>query len=133
MIRIQFSDGRRQFRSREQVSGIVEWDGGRPPERIKVRLVWLTEGVATPELEVVDECEVNVLGVWGRAEFSFLLPETPYSFSGKLVRLIWAVEAFAGEGADFVREEILVSPTGREIRLFPESSVRRDRDDREPL
>jgi hypothetical protein len=46
-----------------------------------------------------------------------MLPEGPYSFSGKLISLIWALELACSPGSETVRREITVSPTGHEIVL----------------
>ena len=53
----------------------------------------------------------------GRQGFTFVLPEAPYSFQGKLIRLVWALEADYGEPYDCLREEITISPDGGEVRI----------------
>jgi hypothetical protein len=54
-------------------------------------------------------------GAEDRHEFRLRLPSGPYSFSGKLISLIWALEVVAEPGADAGRQDITLSPTGREL------------------
>jgi len=56
-------------------------------------------------------------GAYGAKDFSFTLPESPYSFSGKLISLIWAIELTCSAGSETLRREITLSPTGQEIVL----------------
>jgi hypothetical protein len=49
--------------------------------------------------------------------FNIRLPEGPFSFSGKLISLVWAMEAVAEPGSRAERLEITVSPDRREILL----------------
>lgn len=103
LIRI---DGERSsFKPGESVEGVVEGAAG-----LELRLFWYTEGKGTQDLEVV---ATQHLGPEGR--FRLVLPDSPYSFSGKLISLIWALEVVGG--AVCPRAEILVSPDGGEILL----------------
>ena len=45
------------------------------------------------------------------------MPESPYSFSGKLVSLLWALELVAEPSGDTERKDISITPTGTEISL----------------
>lgn len=49
--------------------------------------------------------------------FRFQLPEAPYSFSGKLISLAWALELIAYPSKEVVRREIVLAPGGSEVRL----------------
>jgi hypothetical protein len=60
---------------------------------------------------------VDVTGLTGRGGFRFKLPDSPYSFSGKLVSLAWAIEAVAQPGERSARAEIVIAPGGKEVRL----------------
>jgi hypothetical protein len=46
-----------------------------------------------------------------------VLPAGPYSFSGQLVSLVWALELVASASKTVVRREIEVGPDRREVRL----------------
>ncbi len=97
---------RTSFKPGETVEGAVV--GGSPA--VEVRLFWYTEGKGTQDLEVVATAHPDADG-----RFRLPLPAAPYSFSGKLISLIWAVEAVGGETCP--RVELLVSPDGGEILL----------------
>jgi hypothetical protein len=55
--------------------------------------------------------------VQGRRAFRFVVPEEPYSFSGKLISLTWALEAVAQPGERMGRRELVVGPGAREVVL----------------
>ena len=54
----------------------------------------------------------------GDAPFRFQLPSAPYSFSGKLISLVWAVEVVALPANIAGRVNIILSPDGKEIELL---------------
>ena len=54
--------------------------------------------------------------VQGEQRVKFTLPAAPYSFSGKLISLIWAVELVADD-SDSARWEFVLGPDGAEILL----------------
>jgi len=54
--------------------------------------------------------------------FRFALPEGPYSFSGKLISIIWAIELILEPGPSVERREIVMSPSGREVVAAHESA-----------
>jgi hypothetical protein len=47
------------------------------------------------------------------------LPWGPYSFSGKLISLIWAFELIALPSEDSIRQEIVIGPDAREVQIGP--------------
>jgi hypothetical protein len=49
--------------------------------------------------------------------FQLSIPAEPYSFSGKLISLIWALEVVVEPAKEGDRLEITVSPNGDEISL----------------
>jgi len=51
--------------------------------------------------------------------FRFLAPAEPYSFSGKLISLLWALEVVALPGHESARLDLTISPTGKEVLLNP--------------
>jgi hypothetical protein len=51
----------------------------------------------------------------GRRSFRMRVPDAPWSFSGKLIALKWAVEAVAEPAGVAGHAPLTVSPTGREI------------------
>lgn len=121
-IEIGFEDGRTAYRPGEEVAGAVAWslEDGAPPERVEVRLVWLTRGEGDRDSGSAASEELPSPAPLDRRGFRLRLPEGPYSFVGKLVSLVWAVEVVVEPGERAERVEIVVSPTGREVRLHGE-------------
>jgi hypothetical protein len=118
-IRIELRDGVKAFRPGEEVAGTVRWRFDQPPRSLELRLFWYTQGKGDQDVGVVEILPLTEPGLEGNREdhrsFRFRLPVGPFSFSGKLISLLWAIEAVATGTAE--RCEIIVSPTGREILL----------------
>lgn len=83
------------------------------------RLFWYTRGKGTQDVVVVQEETFPAPGAQDERKFSFRLPAGPYSFSGRLISLLWAVEVVVQPGDESGRTEFTVSPTGDEIRIAP--------------
>ena len=105
------------FAPRETIEGAIQWNLDSNPQRLDLSLFWYTSGKGTRDVGVVETLAFDSPGAFGSKDFSFTLPEGPYSFSGKLISLIWAVELTCSPGAETVRREITLSPTGEEIVL----------------
>ena len=63
-----------------------------------ISLLWHTEGKGTEDVEVVEQINVEDPPITGSHDFSFRVPDFPWSFSGTLISLIWAVEASLDPG-----------------------------------
>lgn len=116
-LSVSLDEGKSAFRPGEVVRGTASWSLDAPPEGVEVRLVWFTAGKGDRDVGVVATEPCLVPAGEGRQNFAFTLPDGPYSFSGTLVSLLWAVEVVALPGADGARAELTVSPTGQEIVL----------------
>jgi hypothetical protein len=119
-ILVETHDGTASFRPGEAVEGTVRWQLPEPPESIELRLFWSTEGKGDQDLEVVETIPFENPGALDRRTFRVRLPEGPYSFSGKLITLTWALEAVAEPGEQAGNLRLVVSPAGEEIRLHPQ-------------
>jgi len=119
-----------QFRPGDEIAGKVLWLLDRPAEQVEVRLFWYTEGKGTQDVEVVATCRVDASQPRGESEFRFAAPNGPYSFSGRLISLLWALEAVAPPSKDVDRLPITLSPTGQEILLLHDAEP--DRADEGP-
>jgi hypothetical protein len=99
--------------------GVVEllarWSLPSTPRSLEARLFWFTRGKGTEDVGVVAKELVPAPGAHGEHRVRFTLPEAPYSFSGRLISLIWAVELVADNTA--ARWEFVLAPEGREILL----------------
>jgi hypothetical protein len=117
LIDIQLDGGHDAYRPGEMVSGTVAWELEKHASGVEVRLFWYTRGKGTTDVQVVKAKHFDAPGTSGSRSFKFVLPEEPYSFSGKLISLVWALEAVVQPGDRSQRREIVVGPAGREIVL----------------
>src|SRR5688500_6445698 len=89
-------DGSRTgFAPGERVEGLASWELEEAPEELEVRLFWHTSGRGDEDQDMVAVEKVPSPAASGWVRFSFELPPGPYSFSGQLVSLGWAVELVA--------------------------------------
>ena len=102
----------------EILAGSVRWNLLEPPRSIDLRLMWYTQGKGDGDVGVVDSITFDNPAQYESRRFQVQLPNGPYSFSGKLIALIWALEAVVQPRDRFERLEIVVSPTRREIALL---------------
>jgi hypothetical protein len=116
-LAIELEDGRAAFRPGETVTGVARWDLDEKPTDVVLRLFWFTEGRGTRDVGVVVEKRFEAPGREDRRTFQLRLPEGPYSFSGKLISLIWALELVADPGDRTTRRMLTVGPDRHEVTL----------------
>jgi hypothetical protein len=104
---------------------LAQWSLSSTPKSLEVRLFWFTRGKGTEDVGIVATEVVPVSGAHGSQHVSFTLPEAPYSFSGQLISLIWAVELVADKVV--ARWEFVLAPEGREILLQASTDATRAR------
>ncbi len=121
-LRIATQLQRKTFRPGEEVSGAVGWTVDKEPKSAEVRLFWYTAGKGTRDVGIVAAQRLEAPKSNDERSFAFTLPEAPYSFSGTLISLIWAIELVVDPGGLSERVEITVSPTGEEIVLGKDRS-----------
>jgi hypothetical protein len=102
---------------RETLGGTIRWNLDANPRCLELSLFWYTAGKGTRDVGVVETRRFEEPGAFGSRDFAFTLPDGPYSFSGRLISLIWAVELTCSPGSETVRREIVLSPTGHEVLL----------------
>ncbi len=101
-----------------EVRGRIEWQVEiRHAKSLMISLLWHTEGKGDEDVEIVEQIEFDNPPAIGNRDFSFLLPEFPWSFSGTLISLIWAVEASIEPGGAVERLSLVSAPGGEEVRL----------------
>ena len=115
-------DGGTQFRPGEQIDCVANWHLDAPAEALEVRLFWYTAGKGDQDVGVVATERIDGPGLEGKRELNFKAPRSPYSFSGTLITLTWALELVALPSEETARQELVISPSGREIRLAPETT-----------
>ena len=116
-ISLSTSDGRTEFSPGERLDVTIDWQLAERPRAVAVRLVWYTRGKGDTDVCVVDEERFENPQAFQRRECTFQLPEAPFSFSGKLVSLVWAVEVVLPEEELAGHAELVMGPGGREARV----------------
>jgi hypothetical protein len=117
MIQLTLSDDRTAYKPGEEISGTVRWQFSTPPAALDINLGWSTHGKGSEDIGVAESQPVQNPGPQGERTFRFIAPAEPYSFSGKLISLVWSVEAIAQTGDDEAEIEIVIAPEAREIVL----------------
>ena len=116
-LSIYFREDKTTFAPGQTMHGAVQWSLESVPRSLELSLFWYTAGKGTRDVGVVETLTFHHPGAFGSKAFGFTLPDGPYSFSGKLISLLWALELTCSSAHETVRQEIVVSPTGREIVL----------------
>ena len=124
MIAIEFENNRTAFDSGERIAGLIRWSElSEPIEGTEVRLIWYTQGKGDPEVTIVEQQIFPTTLATGQSKFEFTAPDGPYSFSGKLISLIWAVEVIALPRRDSESVNIVIAPNGKEVVLSDDAKA----------
>ena len=99
------------------LTGRVSWDLEATPNDIALRLFWFTSGKGTEDVTIVEEQRLEPDSRSGERAFALRLPAGPYSFSGSLITLSWALELVELPGETSARVDLVVAPTPVEVRL----------------
>jgi hypothetical protein len=116
-LRIGTRDNQTEFRPGDEVQGAAGWQLEQPAKAVEIRLFWYTRGKGTEDIGLVGTVRFEQPKQEEARPFQFQLPASPYSFSGKLISLIWALELVVEPGPHSARLELTVSSTGQEVRL----------------
>jgi hypothetical protein len=106
---------RASFEPGARLAGSVTWSAGEPIRGIGLTLLWYTAGKGDEDVVVVSKTSLDASGAAGRQSFELALPDFPWSFSGELVSLVWAVEAAVDGTLD--RAVFTMAPGGSEVKL----------------
>jgi hypothetical protein len=93
----------------------TSWTLDEAPDAIELRLVWNTSGKGDRDLQVVQTHRFETPPATGRQTTTVPLPWGPYSFSGKLISLIWALELVVLPSSESIRKEITIGPNALEV------------------
>jgi len=116
-IQIQIDAEQTAFRPGEPINGTVSWSLPIAPSQVTVELFWTTRGKGQVDSEVVQSKQIKQPAASGEERFSLKIPNGPYSFSGKLVSLLWGVRLIIHPSQEQAQVNLTVSPTGQEIIL----------------
>jgi hypothetical protein len=116
-LQIGLRENRDAFSPGDEITGAVRWELPEAPESAEVRLCWFTRGKGTEDSEIVESVPLDAPQAGDVRTFSFRAPPSPYSFSGRLISLIWCVELVIEPQEHFKRAEITIAPDGKEVVL----------------
>jgi hypothetical protein len=120
-LSLDIADNRRAFKPRESLTGRVAWRVTAVTSA-ELRLFWYTTGKGTEDVGVVETLVFASPQSVDQRPFRFALPDGPYSFSGKLISIVWAIELIVEPGAEVERQEFVMSPSGREVEIAHEGT-----------
>jgi hypothetical protein len=123
-LRIELAGGRTAYRPGEPLSGRVAWRVDKEPTSVELRLFWYTSGKGTLDVGVVNTMTFATPRMDDHRDFTLPLPREPYSFSGTLISLIWAIELIVEPGEHVERQQIVLSSSGQEVVLRGEGDDR---------
>ena len=97
-LHIQVDYDNTEFTPGDTISGTLAWNSPAGTKNVAIRLFWFTSGRGTQDIELIDELTWPVSPTapsQGSEKFAFTLPNEPYSFSGQIISLTWALVGFA--------------------------------------
>jgi len=116
-IQIHIDEERTSFRPRETITGTISWSLPVAPAQVMLELFWTTRGKGQVDSEVVQSVQIKQPAAAGEQRFELKIPDAPYSFSGKLVSLLWGVRLVIHPSQEQAQLNLMISPTGQEINL----------------
>jgi len=120
-LQINTGDGCTTFEPGEKIDIVAEWSLIDRPTAVEIRLVWNTQGKGGTDMEVVDTIALDNPQSCDTHRTTIQLPTEPYSFSGKLISLIWGLELVAIGTNESSRIDITIAPKREEVILHRDS------------
>jgi hypothetical protein len=114
---IQIDGEKALFSPGETIQGTVSWEAEKIPRRVELRLFWYTTGRGTQDVGIIEVQQLPPSPPANPIPFTFALPAGPYSFTGTLITLGWAIELVSHPGSRAQRLEFSMSPQGKPIAL----------------
>ena len=116
-LQIGLRENRTAFAPGDEIAGAVLWECDAVPRSAELRLLWFTRGKGTDDVGVVEAVSFDNPQAGDTRPFSLRAPDSPCSFSGRLISVIWALELVLEPGDHCERVELTVGPGGREVIL----------------
>ncbi len=113
---ISLRESRDFWRPGEVLGGEASWSLDAEPRGVEVRLFWFTEGRGNRDVGLVEAKRFETTERVGSCEFEFELPPCPYSYSGRLISIVWAIELIVLPAEDAAIERFVLGPNG-EVEL----------------
>ena len=121
-LRLEIDGNRTALTPGAPITGHVTWRVDRQPRSAELRLFWHTAGKGTDEVGVVETLTFAAPRPEDRRDFALVAPRKPFSFSGTLISLAWAIELVVEPGGHVERRDLVISSTGREVVLAREGA-----------
>lgn len=115
-LHIEPRDARTSYLPGEVLSGTIAWALDAAVPFVELQLRWTTSGKGKEDSELVASMRIDAPPQEGAREFQFRLPDSPYSFQGKLVSLAWSLHLTAGQS--HTSRDVSISPSGEMIDLY---------------
>jgi hypothetical protein len=116
-LRSEIEGGRRAFSPGDTLAGQATWTVDDDPTSAELRLFWYTAGKGTQNLGIVTTQTFDQPRRQDRRDFRMAVPRAPYSCSGKLVSIVWALELIVEPGGRTGRVDLTIAPGGQEVIL----------------
>jgi hypothetical protein len=116
-LNIEIAGHAAAFHPRDEISGKIAWSLEQRPRALELRLFWYSHGHGLIASKIVDTMRLESPPQNDRCVFRFKLPDSPYSFVGKLLELNWALELYVEPTGQAQRAEFHMSPTGSPVML----------------
>jgi hypothetical protein len=117
ILHIELEQDKTAYQPGETIAGTVRWQLETPPKDVVLRLLWYTQGKGDEDAGLAQEIRLENPGLSEQRSFRLNAPNGPYSFSGTLISLTWALELVVQPENHCTRSEIVVAPTAQEILL----------------
>jgi hypothetical protein len=126
-LSIEIDQDRAALEPGDELTGTACWQLDQAPRTVELRLFWFTRGKGTEDAGVVETVRFARPSPQESRPFRLRLPPVPYSFSGKLISLVWALELVPAPSKEVARQEFVMAPGGQEVRLdsLPASETRK--------
>ena len=116
-ITIQTENTATTFRPGETIRGTISWSLPLPPDHLELQLYWTTRGKGTVDTAVAESLRIDRPAASGDKQFTFPTPNQPYSFSGRLVSVLWGLRLTIYPSMEQSQLNLTISPIGSEINL----------------
>jgi hypothetical protein len=117
VLRLSTEGSEGWFKPGDTIAGQATWHLDTDAEAIDLRLFWFTDVDGSRQVEVVESRRIDRPEPNGERSFRFRIPESPYSFSGRLFTLAWAVELVVIPSGEAERLDIVVGPRPIEVSV----------------
>ncbi len=123
---IKFEGEKRNYKPRETIHATAEWNLDNVPKEIEAHLLWHTEGKGSQDSELIESVKIPSAALSGKHKLEMRLPDTPYSYHGTLISIIWALELVVDGDSEVARETFYLSPSGEAIKPREELGTEKD-------